>query len=81
MLDGVKLCRKCFNYQEDKYRDNLIECMSCNRIVRSKGFLADTEVTMCKECAKAQTTMHSSIIQSRITVDNEVKQESRTKEK
>ncbi len=81
MLDNIKLCRKCFNYQEDKYRDCLIECMSCNRIIRTRGFLADAEITMCKDCAQAQTNMHSSIIQSRITVDNEAKQTSRTNEK
>lgn len=70
MRDDAKLCRTCFTYEEKKYQDCLIECMSCNRIIRTKGYLADTEVTMCKDCAKAQTTIQSSIIHSRITADN-----------
>lgn len=35
MRDRAKLCRICFDYAEDKYQEFLIECMSCNRIIRT----------------------------------------------
>lgn len=63
MREGAKLCRYCFDYNLDKYRDYLYECLNCNRTIRSLSFLANTEIVMCKECAKSQSVIHSRIEQ------------------
>lgn len=57
MKDGVKLCRSCFDYDSNKYKEFLMECMSCNRIIRSLSFLANTEIVLCRDCATAQSNI------------------------
>ncbi len=66
MKDKIKLCRSCFNYCANKYRDLLFECMSCNRIIRNINFIADAEIVLCRDCAVTQSSLQSSIASEKI---------------
>ena len=61
MKDSLKLCRPCFDRNLGKYRNHVLECMSCGRFIRSASFLAQSEVTICRDCATEQSEIHSTI--------------------